>query len=90
MDTKSVIQMVDDYLTANGFDGLAGDECGCGIYDIGGIMPCEGFDPRVCQAAYKHKVPEDLVDYYDGGDIIYAPEKVMDWEAARKDRDKPW
>ena len=90
MATKSVIEIVEEYCTANGYDGLAGDECGCGLNDRGGIMPCEGFDPRVCQAAYKHKVPEDLVDYCDGGTEIYAPVKVMDWDAVRKDRDKPW
>jgi len=29
MDVKDIVKK---YLTDNGFDGLAGDECGCGIY----------------------------------------------------------
>ena len=29
--------MIRNYLESNGYDGLAGDECGCSLYDL---MPC--------------------------------------------------
>jgi hypothetical protein len=38
------------YLVSNGFDGLAGDECGCGI---DGLFPCDYVTPD-CQPAYHH------------------------------------
>ena len=42
-------EMVIEYLKTNGYDGLAGDECGCEISDL---MPCGefGYD---CYGGYK-------------------------------------
>ena len=86
MGNKSVIEILEEHLRIKGYDGLCNKwgECGC---EIGDLMPC-GDGVADCQAAYKHKVPDDLIGYYNGGDIIYAPEKVMDWDAVRKDRDR--
>lgn len=39
------------YLRANGYDGLAGEDCGCGVDDL---APCEGY-PMGCVPA--HEVP---------------------------------
>ena len=42
--------IIKKYLTDNGFDGLAGDECGCGIDEL---FPCDYVTPE-CQPAYHH------------------------------------
>lgn len=40
-----------EFLTANGYDGLADDECGCGIDDL---APCGGTCiPLDCEPAYR-------------------------------------
>lgn len=44
MNTRQIIQQ---YLRANGFDGLAADGCGCGIDDL---APCGG-DITDCKPA---------------------------------------
>lgn len=44
----TVLKILEEYLKANGFDGLAGDECGC---EIGDLAPCE--NPLNCKPAYK-------------------------------------
>ena len=38
------------YLIGNGYDGLAGDECGCGIDDL---MACDECNPE-CQPAFHY------------------------------------
>ncbi len=43
-------QIIEHYLRANGFDGLATDGCGCGLDDF---MPCGGC--LDCKPAKKHK-----------------------------------
>lgn len=44
-DLKAI---VGDWLATNGFDGLAGDECGCGIDEL---FPCGDPSPD-CRAAH--------------------------------------
>jgi hypothetical protein len=41
----TVKQIIEQYLRDNGFDGLAGDECGCMLRDL---MPCECADFERC------------------------------------------
>jgi hypothetical protein len=45
----SVHEIVSQYLTANGYDGLAGDCCGCGLDDL---MAC-GDECSDCGPAYR-------------------------------------
>lgn len=35
---KTVSDIMTDYLKANGFDGLVGDDCGC---QLGDLFPCD-------------------------------------------------
>jgi hypothetical protein len=69
--------ILESYLRENGFDGLAYDDCGCGIDDL---FPCEQ-PTRDCQAAYRRSVMDDSVcrdcgdrdyclDRADGGEIF--------------------
>jgi hypothetical protein len=46
----TVKQIVKEYLTANGYDGLFSDywECNCSLSDL---MPC-GLDSETCEAGY--------------------------------------
>lgn len=44
----NVKQILSEWLTAHGYDGLAGDECGCRIDDL---VPCDG-NPLDCTPAY--------------------------------------
>lgn len=47
-----VREIVECYLKAHGFDGLAGDECGC---QIGDLAPCYDRDNVLnCQPGYVH------------------------------------
>ena len=48
-----VAQIVRKYLEENGYDGLCGDSCGCGLDDF---MPCDA-DCTDCEPAYKHLCP---------------------------------
>ncbi len=52
IDVKEIVKQ---YLEQNGFDGLAGDECGCLIDDF---FPCDGPGPD-CQPGYKIEQPAD-------------------------------
>jgi len=45
----TVREIVAKHLTDNGFDGLAGDECGCAVDDL---FPCDSC-PDECQPGYK-------------------------------------
>jgi hypothetical protein len=69
---KNVTEIVKEWLSANGFDGLCGEECGCGLDDL---APCvdkmDGCVPayRVpCPPARDRKCSE--IDTY-----LYRPEK---------------
>ena len=44
-----VKEIIKKYLKENGFDGLAGDSCGCFISDL---MPCDNPSPD-CSAGHK-------------------------------------
>lgn len=75
---KQVYEILIDYLKENGFDGLCGDGCGCGIDDF---APCDE-DYSNCVPAYLHKKPdcdkcETKCDCYDGEAMIncYKTEK---------------
>jgi hypothetical protein len=45
----NIREMVTDWLTAHGYEGLynSGLECGCGFVDL---MPCDEPDPAGCRA----------------------------------------
>jgi hypothetical protein len=49
--SKSVRDIVREYLVANGYDGLAGDECGC---DLDDLMTCGESGALDCAAGFKH------------------------------------
>jgi len=49
MADLTVYRIVHDYLSANGYDGLAGDECGCELSDL---FPCD-CDGGDCQPGYR-------------------------------------
>ena len=48
--SKTVHEIVKEYLTQNGYDGLVCWCCGCGIDDL---FPCGSEDCLNCQPAYK-------------------------------------
>jgi hypothetical protein len=56
----TVLEIVTDYLREHGYDGLCGDECGCGL-DNFCLCGSLGMD---CEPAYKQK-PEDTPSDYD-------------------------
>lgn len=45
-----VIDMIRQYLTENGYDGLYSDDCGCFVDDL---APCCGEGITHCSAGYK-------------------------------------
>ena len=47
---KTVKEIVEEYITTNGYDGLASDVCACLVEDL---MPCTDESTRNCQAGYK-------------------------------------
>jgi len=59
---KTVRLIIIDYLKENGYDGLCGEDCGCGIDDP---FVC-GEINEDCNAAYEHKKPDcnncDVID----------------------------
>jgi hypothetical protein len=46
--SKSVLEMVKNYLKEHGYDGLCNDDCGC---DVNDLAPCD--DIGDCKAARK-------------------------------------
>lgn len=49
----TVREIIAGYLTINGFDGLAGDECGCAIgVDGKDLFPCDSC-PDECEPGYR-------------------------------------
>lgn len=70
----NVQQIVAEWLTARGYDGLAGDECGCGVDDL---FPC-GFDCD-CQPAHRHPATEEEASKYfcSTGDMIYVADEEV-------------
>ena len=51
----NVKQIVKEYLKENGYDGLAGDECGCGIENL---FPCDCVT-ETCVAAHRRELSRD-------------------------------
>lgn len=49
---QNIRDIVDQWLRANGYDGLAGEECGC---ECGDLMPCD--DPNIDNCVPGHKIP---------------------------------
>jgi hypothetical protein len=47
----NVREIVTAHLKAGGFDGLAGEDCGCGLDDL---MPCDGYGFDLCKPAKRH------------------------------------
>lgn len=64
--SKTVIDMLTEYLQANGYGGLAGDECGCTLEDL---CPCVQPDLHQCVAG---KVVKDGKDFL----VVPAEERV--------------
>jgi len=56
----TVKQMVEGFLTVNGYDGLYTTDCGCFVEDL---MPCTGYGciPGTCEAGVKKTWAEDGV-----------------------------
>ena len=46
----NVKEIVESWLKQNGYDGLAGDGCGC---EVGDLMPCDLLHEIECEAGYK-------------------------------------
>lgn len=46
----TVKEIVEKYLRDNGYEGLAGDDCGCGLDDL---APCDNGFPSECVPAYR-------------------------------------
>jgi hypothetical protein len=62
----TVKEIVKEYLEKNGYDGLCGGDCGCGLDDF---MPCAQFAlegvPTCCTPAYKHTCNSDCTNCGD-------------------------
>ena len=70
----NVGEILKAWLVEHGYDGLCGDECGCGIDDL---MTCD-LGNAECVPGYKRKCPVDKAlrachDPY--ADVIYTPTK---------------
>jgi len=69
VDKITVKQILTGWLKKHGYDGLCGDECGCGLDDL---IPCDG-NPADCVPGYKVPCPPEYVE--DFGEFIYWPKK---------------
>ena len=83
MNVREIIQA---YLKENGFDGLAGDDCGC---YIGDLAPCSMIDLDICEPAYKRNCTEAEVakcenPYCDGGGSCFGTKKPASEQHAKK------
>jgi hypothetical protein len=71
----TVKEIIEQYLAKHGFDGLAGDGCGCQLSDL---MPCEGTasgnDISGCVPGYK--VPCDPETCEADGDCDFHISEV--------------
>ena len=64
---KTVKQIMETWLPANGYEGLAGDECGC---VVGDLCPC-GEGGMDCVPGHKGKIPPEWAD--EGADYFMRP-----------------
>ncbi len=77
--TKSIEEIVTDYLRTNGFDGLAGNACGC---TLGTLFPCTEIEVTgafPCRAGHLHKCKKEDCDtcfgvecdgFYEGVSVL--------------------
>ena len=61
---KTVREVVKEYLTTNGYDGLAGDYCGCSLDDL---MICDAYSGD-CVVGYKHLMTQEYSDWLSEND----------------------
>jgi len=72
VEPPTVRAIVALYLREHGYDGLAGDNCGC---SVDGLFPCENV-PGYCLAAYRRRATlADEDDLVREGDMIFSPTK---------------
>ncbi|NQU42715.1 hypothetical protein HQ520_05485 [bacterium] len=57
----TVLEIVSNYLSEHGYDGLYGDECGC---DLSTLMDCSG-PPRLCCPGYKTPCPPECGEEHE-------------------------
>lgn len=69
MSEYTVKGIIEKYLRDNGYDGLCGNECGCGLDDL---APCCD-NPLECIPAYKVPTPAECVETF--GETIFWPKK---------------
>jgi len=84
----NLAQYLTEKLTADGFTGIAGDECGCllGVYDI---APCDDLHIGDCHPGYVHDCIE-CPRRPDAGDdcplergSLYCVSTSRDWPSAQ-------
>ena len=51
MSNETIREIAKQWLTQNGYEGLAGDDCGCEVDDL---MPCD--EPHIYNCVPGHKV----------------------------------
>ena len=59
----TIKDIIEKYLRENGYDGLAGEDCGCGLDDLG---PCGEPFPADCVPAYRIMCDGHPVEDEDG------------------------
>lgn len=77
----TVKEIVKEYLQANGYDGLATDDCGCSVNDL---IPCEGSAFEHCEAGHKIACCED-----DPECRPWTCEGECDWHMKAGKREQP-
>ena len=68
MDVRDILT---EWLTDHGFDGLYHDDCAC---DISDLMPCCG-NPGLCEPGYKMRYPGGHCPCGGGCDWHISPRK---------------
>jgi len=66
----TIKNIVREWLTARGYDGLCAGECGCGIDDL---IPCGQMIAGYCQPARRKVATEADSEFASVGNIIYVP-----------------
>ncbi|MBV6342412.1 hypothetical protein [Candidatus Magnetobacterium casense] len=62
MSEKNVSIIIEEYIRANGFDGLVNPEIECGCPVDEGLFPCDSVCPE-CQPGYKGKSNDPDYEY---------------------------
>jgi hypothetical protein len=63
-----MLDIIYSYLRTYGYDGLAGDDCGCQIDDL---CPCENCCIN-CVPAYKVKPTQDFIDEWGESEYMMS------------------